>query len=151
MKNIVCLLCLIFAQFAVAETPDVPNTSLPDAPVVQKQKPHATKSEKTAYAISLGWYAAGSTADVLSTRGAIERGGHELNPLLTRFGNKNARGVIPLLIGGYAAGYFIDRYFWTHGHRKKAIALNFIFGSVSMGFALHNQLTVCPHGCRGKP
>jgi hypothetical protein len=106
----------------------------------------ATTGEKIAYGASLGWFLAGATKDMLSTRATIARGGYEANPLLTTLGNRNSNAVTGFLAGEYAIGFILDRFLWQRGHRKEAAVLNFIFGSVSMGFAIHNR-TVCKIGC----
>ena len=77
---------------------DVKN--LPDAP--KPAKPDHTAVEKDLFWGSWWGYHAAFAADFTTTGMVISRGGHEMDPLYTRFGNKNMGGVIGSAIALHA-------------------------------------------------
>ena len=77
-----------------------PENALPDAP---KPKPAHTALEKDLFnATAMGYHSA-FVADFATTGMVLGRGGHETDPLYTRFGNKNMAGVIGSAVALHAA------------------------------------------------
>jgi hypothetical protein len=68
---------------------------LPDAPTPAKPvKPAHTALEKALFNTTALGYHSAFVADFATTGMVLGRGGHEMDPLYTRFGNKNMAGVI---------------------------------------------------------
>lgn len=109
-----------------------------------------TKTERSVYWASVGYNAAGTAFDFVTTVGVIDRGGGELNPILAVFGRRNKAGVVGLGAGIQTTISLVNHFFvYKRGHPKLAATLNFVQGSLHFGVGLHNR-GVCREGCKAR-
>jgi hypothetical protein len=89
---------------------------LPDAP-----KPAHTALEKNLFnAAAIGYHSA-FVADFATTGMVLGRGGHETDPLYTRFGNKNMAGVIGSAVALHAAATIGSLTLYKEAAKKHGI------------------------------
>src|SRR5579883_1108831 len=70
-----------------------PAAALPDAPS-SKAKPEHSTAEKALFWSSYAGFHAAWAADFTTTGMILNKGGYEMDPLYTRFGNRNMASVI---------------------------------------------------------
>ena len=117
---------------------------LPDAPKPQpKKKPEHTALEKGLYDSTAWGYHAAFVADFTTTGMVLGRGGHETDPLYTRFGNKNMKGVIGSAVAVHAAATLGSLALYkeaakTHG-LKRVLLDTAAIGINAYGIGAHTQ------------
>lgn len=129
---------------------DGPSSSaLPDAPepvaARPASKPKPTTLEKDLYWSTSMAYHAAFVADFATTGMVLGRGGYETDPLYTRFGSKNMKGVIGSAVALHAAASVASYGLYKEAQKKhgalRHVLMTAAVGINAVGIGSHVQGT----------
>ena len=118
------------------------------APALAQDKPEAPKPkhDRKVFGIGVSLLAASATADAISSRQVVDRGGWENNPVLGRHPS-NAR-----LAGGFVAEFAAQALAFHFTERSRHRWLRWLGRSyIGLTIEEHSRLAACNAGINGQP
>ena len=136
MKNIFIIALIVSSSYA-AEPPCAVGTrrviAVRECEGLKSSPSAAPKFLTRTQLLALSINAGSMAADIMTSRSAIARGGHEANPLMGR------SSAIAFKIGEVALVTVISYQLYRHGHVKLARILPLMTASPSVFAAIHNS------------